>query len=223
MTLEQLIAQFRIDAQDRAEPYFWPDVVVTDWLNEAQAEAAIRARLIHESANTDVCQIAVVAGMSVYPLHAALYELTYQAFIGEDGKRYPLRQVSIEWLDDNVPRWRNGEGPGIPRWLVQTDNSLRVAPTPKLAGSIVLEGYRLPLAELSASTDVPEINAAHHRHLVDWALHRAFSIPDSESFDAQRAGQAEAAFSVYFGLAPDADLRRSTRADNPQVCEACWP
>ena len=215
MTLEQLIAQFRVDAQDHAEPYFWPDAMVTGWLNEAQAEAAIRARLIHESASADVCQIAVVAGTATYALHASLFEITYQAFLDADGRRHRLQVVSIEWLDANVPRWREGEGPGVPVWLVQTDNSLRVAPTPKVAGTIVLEGYRLPLVDLVADTDVPEINAAHHRHLVDWALHRAFGIPDSESFDAQRAGQAEAAFSAYFGLAPDADLRRSTRADNP--------
>jgi len=100
---------------------------------------------------------------------------------------------------------------------------MNLAPEPDVVGTLYLEGYRLPLASLSASTDVPEVNAVHHRHLVDWALHRAFSVPDSESFDAQRAGQAEAAFSAYFGPAPDADLRRSTRVDVPQTCEAFWP
>lgn len=223
MTLAQLIARFRIDAQDRAEPYFWSDAQVTDWLNEAQREAAIRARLIHESADTDVCQIAVTSGTSVYALSAYLFEITYQAFLDADSQRHPLQLVSIEWLDDHVPRWREGEGPGIPQWLVQTDTSLRVAPTPKVAGTIVLEGYRLPLTDLSASTDVPEIHGAHHRHLVDWALYRAFSIPDAEAFDAQRAGQAQAAFADYFGLAPDADLRRGTQADVPQTTEAFWP
>jgi hypothetical protein len=222
MTLEQLIAQFRVDAQDRAEPYFWPDAMVAGWLNEAQAEAAIRARLIHESAARDVCEIAVSSGTSVYELSACLFEITYQAFLPKDGaKRVALKSVSVEWLDCHFPRWR--EETGVPRWLMQTDNSIRLAPEPDVAGTLYLEGYRLPIASISASTDVPEINAAHHRHLVDWALHRAFSVPDSESFDAQRAGQAETAFSAYFGLAPDADLRRSTRADNPQVCEACWP
>lgn len=223
MTLAQLIAQFRIDAQDRAEPYFWADSEVTAWLDEAQREATIRARLIHESANADVCRIAAVAGTSVYALHASLFEITYQAFLDADSKRHPLQMVSVEWLDDHVPRWREDEGPGVPQWLVQTDNGLRVAPMPKVAGAIVLEGYRLPLADLAADADVPEINAAHHRHLVDWALFRAFSIPDAEAFDAQRAGQAQAAFADYFGLPPDADLRRSTRADVPQTCEAFWP
>jgi hypothetical protein len=223
MTLAALVKLFRTLAKDTVAPYFWADADVTAWLNEAQAEAAVRGRLIHESANADVCQIAVVAGTSVYALHAALFEITYQAFIDESGRRVPIQVVSIEWLDDHAPRWREDEGPGVPQWLIQTDRSLRVAPAPKVAGTIVLEGYRLPLGDLVADTDVPEINAAHHRHLVDWALYRAFSIPDSESFDAQRAGQAEAAFSAYFGLAPDADLRRSAQADAPQTTEAFWP
>ena len=58
---------------------------------------------------------------------------------------------------------------------------------------------------------------ASHQHLVYWALHRAFSQPDSDGFDPQRAATAEATFTGYFGARPDADLRRATRHDVPQV------
>ncbi|MNV63001.1 hypothetical protein D3C71_1555760 [compost metagenome] len=76
-----------------------------------------------------------------------------------------------------------------------------------------LEGYRLPLAALEQDSDEPEIHKGHHRHLVDWALHRAFSVPDADTFDPKRAGDAEAAFAAYFGLPPDSDMRRTTRHD----------
>ena len=59
----------------------------------------------------------------------------------------------------------------------------------------------------------PEIHQAHHEHLIQWALHRAFSVPDSELFDPDRARLAEEEFTAYFGPLPDSDMRRKTRED----------
>ncbi|MDI3512626.1 MAG: hypothetical protein PWQ61_3393 [Betaproteobacteria bacterium] len=87
-------------------------------------------------------------------------------------------------------------------------------PGPKADGLLKLEGYRLPLAPMVlSSAENPEINAAHHRHLVQWALHRGYSVPDSEIFDATRSSLALAEFERYFGLPVDSDLRRAERID----------
>ena len=94
---------------------------------------------------------------------------------------------------------------------------------PSTAGTLYLEGYRLPLKPLVNDTDKPEINQAHHRNLVHWALHRAFSKPDSETIDPQRAATAEAAFTRYFGIAPDSDMRRQTREDVLHVNKVFFP
>ena len=48
MTLEDLIHRFRVLSLDNVTPPFWADEDVIDWLNEAQNEACIRARLIRE-------------------------------------------------------------------------------------------------------------------------------------------------------------------------------
>ena len=40
MTLGELIAAFRVQANDKVEPYFWSDEEVTSYLNHAQKEAA---------------------------------------------------------------------------------------------------------------------------------------------------------------------------------------
>ena len=98
--------------------------------------------------------------------------------------------------------------------------------TPDRAGILRLEGYRTPLADMTLTdkdTVQPEIHPEHHRHLVQWALHRGFSIPDMESFDPSRAALAEDAFTAYFGQRPDSDLRRITREDVPHHVEAFWP
>jgi hypothetical protein len=72
-------------------------------------------------------------------------------------------------------------------------------------------------------SDTPEIHAASHRSLILWALRCAFSVPDSEAFDQQRADRAEAAFTAYFGERPRSNLRRNTRTDVPQTVKAFMP
>ncbi|QLI49491.1 structural protein [Pseudomonas phage vB_PaeM_USP_25] len=225
MTLADLIAAYRTDANDKAVPYFASDEEVTGWLNEAENEAAIRGRLIHESDTPAVCEIAVVAGTASYPLHASLYELSHVAFRPDGGAtRKPVLLVSSEYLDACMRDWRDREG--CPQYAIQSDSGIRLVPRPDAAGTLILEGYRLPMEPMllaEQETATPEINGAHHRHLVQWALHCGFSIPDTESFDPNRAGIAEAAFTQYFGHRPDSDLRRITREDVPQTVKAFWP
>jgi len=222
MTLEDLIQRVRIEADDLFEPYFWSDEVITDWLNEAQEEAAIRGRLIHESDNAAVCTLKVKAGKASYPLHASLYEIDHLAF-NRDGlyRVQPLKLVSGEALDSIMPDWRNEEGD--PEYAIQGDKGLRLVPRPTDAGVVNLEGYRLPLSPMVTGSDEPGINAAHHRHLVHWALSKAFRVPDAEVFDPQRAQNAEALFTRYFGQQTDSDLRRMTREDVQHHVEPYWP
>ena len=61
--------------------------------------------------------------------------------------------------------------------------------------------------------DEPRIPLAHHIHLVQWALHVGYSLPDAETFNPGKSQAAEAEFARYFGARPDADLRADTRND----------
>ena len=220
MNLEQLIASFRVDADDLAEPFLFSDDWIAGWLTEAQSEAAIRGRLILEDADPDVCQIAVTAGTASYELHHSVYEIADLRFMPTGAsKSTPLALVTREWLDDKRPGWRdNGKDLSF---AIQSDHRLRIVGAPNTDGVLHLEAYRVPLNALENDVDTPELSEAHHRHLVYWALHRAFSRPDSETIDPQRADRALEAFTRYFGLAPDSDLRRSTRHDLQQT-NALW-
>jgi hypothetical protein len=216
MTLAQLRTLYRSLARDAVVPYLASDTDLNTFLNEAHDEAAIRARLIHDDSTTAVCDITVAAVATVYPstysLHASLYELTsVRLFTPSDGDPVYLDLVSREWLNRNRPDWR--ESTEQPLYAIQHDNTLRIVPTPSADGLLKLEGYRLPLAAMLADWDSPEINGAHHRHLVQWALHRVYGVPDSEMYDADRSARALAEFERHFGPPVDSDLRRSTRHD----------
>lgn len=213
-TLKQLVERFRVDAKDDVEPYIFSPEFVKEALNEAEHEAAIRARLLHECDNERVCVIDLVPGKSAYRLHESLYELTHIMRIEDGQQPVPLEIKSVEWLNKEHPDWRTDHKYVLP-YVVQTDTGLRLATPPAAAGQLRLEGYRLPLRAMCADTDTPEIHTAHHDKLVHWALHRAFLQPDADGFDPQRAATSLAKFTEYFGLRPDADLRRETREDEP--------
>ncbi|MDX9742095.1 MAG: hypothetical protein RBT81_13110 [Gammaproteobacteria bacterium] len=218
MTLADLVARYRVAANDLVAPHFCTDEEVTTFLNEAQNEAAIRGRMLRTTAEAEpaVCEIDVTAGASLYSLHPALYELSYQAWRASgETVRTPLALVTREWLDRNVLYWRDMPQ-DAPRYIAKDGHSLQLVPAPAKAGEILLEGYRTPLERMTDDTDEPAIPALHHIHLVQWALYRAFSKPDADLFDPSRAAMAEAEFTRYFGARPDSDLRSDTRCDEIQ-------
>ena len=219
MTLEELIAQYRQEANDKALPYFFDDQSIIGLLNNAVNEACVRARLIHESVDPDIVDMAVAANQTVCQLHDSVYEIDYIAFTetGSD-KVVPLYLISREDLDALDADWRSKEGQ--PVYAIQSDRSIRLSPKPLVAGTLSIECFRLPKTPMVVGPDAPEIHAEHHRQLVQWVLHKVFSVPDAEFFDKDRAAIALRAFSDYFGLRPDADLRRKTREDVPHHVEA---
>jgi hypothetical protein len=220
MTSDELIAQFRSDADDRAEPYLASNADVLTWLDEGQEEACIRAKLIYESSNAKVCSIAVIAGTSVYPIHAAALDIMKATFTAIDSTS-PIELVLTDRIElDRIKNgWRRVEE--APKYLVQDDTKVQFGCIPNVSGTLAIECYRLPLAKIE-DADKPEIGRAHHRHLVQWALHRAFSRPDAELFDKERSDRAYAAFERMFGKHPDANLRRSYSANTPMHNKANW-
>lgn len=222
MTLDQLICQFRVDADDLEKPVAFKDEWVAGWFTEAVAEAAVRGRLIMEAANPSICQIPVQLGKAVYSLHPSLYEVVHLRFKATDAMRSEdVRLKTREELDRICPHWRDRDD--RIEFAIQDDTQIQLVGIPKTDGVLFIEGYRLPLKPLVNGSDKPEINGIHHYHLVNWVLHRAFSKPDGETFDPNRAARAEAAFTAYFGDRPDSDLRRSTRHDEVQSNKVYWP
>lgn len=237
LTLSDMIRRFRVLADDKVDPVFWSAAEVVDWLNDAEAQACVRGRLLLEDADAEVCEIAVTAGRHTYPLHPTVYELVRTDFRSAGGGRSArFRIVSREWLDANYPNWREASDwhhiDGDQRFLVQNDTSVRIVPTPAEDGVLIIEAYRLPKTTMALPDpaapgttvrDTPEIHAAHHEFLILWALHKAFSVPDAETFDPVRSERAGAGFSAYFGAMPDSDMRRITREDVAHHNEAILP
>ncbi len=214
MTLEELIRRFRTLAVDNVQPYLFADEDVTDWLNDGQRQACIRGRLLREDDNQAVCEIALTPGQRTYPLHKSVYEIINARIVPGNGDRArTVFLASREWMDGNMPDWRDEQGQA--EFAIQDDTSIRVVGAVTAGDKLAIECYRTPLKMLANDTDKPEIHEAHHEYLIQWALHKAFSVVDADTFDPQRSDRSEAAFTNYFGRMPDSDLRRMTREDVP--------
>jgi len=68
----------------------------------------------------------------------------------------------------------------------------------------------------------PEINGMHHRHLIKWVLHRAYERPDAETFDPDKSARSLKQFEDYFGVRPDASMRKKSNASQPHR-NVCYP
>lgn len=212
MQLRDLIRKFRALATDTHQPYLWEDPDVIDWLNEGQDEACKRGRLLREEVLPGMCQIALEPGKHTYPLHEKAYEIIHlQIRPGSGSAPRPITLKSREWLDSECPRWREDPNPAC--IAIQDERSLRLVGMVELGDRLELEVYRLPLKPMACPTDAPEIHEGNHSMLIEWALHKAYSIPDSDTIDLQRSAAAEAKFTAHFGLPVDSDMRRATRID----------
>ena len=232
MTLEELIAAFREDSDDqardvtgRSDDVLWSDTAVASWLTEAQEEAAIRKRLL-----PDATTVRVVPGQSGYPFtlffeitRAELFRVTDLTTVPVTTERRGcvLEVVSLDRMNEIDPDWRTERD--APRHLIQEDSRILLPALISRDYVLHLEGLRLPLKAFSADGEnaKPEIAPVHHRFLVHWALYRAYSKQDADTLDASRASRELGLFEQYFGLRPDADLRKDSRADEPHV-NRCW-
>lgn len=215
MNKTELVAQFRVDADDRVVPYLASTRDVLAWLNEAEDEAAIRARLLKEVSNAALCEIAVTAAANVYALHEAVVWVTRAFFIptgSTAANGILLSIVDAEEMDRQRSDWRTTTEP--PAFVVVNDTWLQLGCLPDTGGLLKLEVYRVPLNKIQDRTsESPEINRAHHRHLVQWALHKCYSRPDSELYNPGRGAAALENFERIFGLRVDAGLRRDAEAN----------
>jgi len=105
--------------------------------------------------------------------------------------------------------------------VAETVYYIREVATDTYKVSTVPGGSALTLTTNGTATAIyldaePEIEEAHHRHLVNWAMHRAYSSPDADTMDKGASMERFALFEMHFGAHPGADMRHRTNALVPR-------
>lgn len=208
MNLGELIGEYRRQSCDKRRPYFCDDDELTKLFNDAEEEAAIRARLIPETE-----EIEIDVGETRYAIPSGIFEIRSAELLDESGKRYPITPKTRDELDFIKPGWRHATE--RPEHFILDDTALVLGCIPDAKYTLSVDGYRKPCTEMKTEKDSPEIHEAHHSGLLHWVLHKAFGKVDGDLFDPNRADAEEKEFTRRFGKRPPADLRKRQNANRP--------
>lgn len=205
--LEVAFRQRMADHTDKKNNLLWTQPEVYEFANQAEREACERAFLIEDSTTSAVCQIDGEADTATYNLHTKILEVRSVRWNGRliDG-------ISRDLLDQCYPRgW--DDKIGNPRAFIDpAQRFLTLFPIPTIDAAIKLIAFRLPLNDMTAPGNTPEIHERHHFGLLDWMEHLAYLKQDTETLDPMASAKAEARFTARFGPRVDADTRRTQRA-----------
>ena len=197
MTLAELETLFRQEADDAATPYLWSQVEVYDYANDAQNEACRRARLLVDSTTTAICNYAVAADASVVTLDARIIFIRRARMAS---RTVPLARMFLADMEEQLPNWEASASGTVDRYIPDYQNGKIKLYRPSLAAdTLKLTVVRMPLVDMTATSDAPEIHASYHRNLRFWMLYRAFSKHDSETYDTKKARDYLALFVSEFG------------------------
>lgn len=195
MALRDLIDEFRYEAADDSSPYFWPDDYLAKIASQAEQESCRRGALILDS-SSPFCSISFGSGDSLLKLDSRILEIR-RARLSVAGRRiYP---ITVAQLDRNNEQWESETGEPLAYVTDCQTGHIRLYPTPTTADEIQLTVRRLPLADLVADNDEPEIRPESHLGLVQWMLYRAYMRQDADTFNPTKAAAALAEFVREFG------------------------
>lgn len=139
-----------------------------------------------------------------------LDDTSFSIALVEGEKQYPLDEKIIDvvcaTLDDEPVTG-----------FELSETTLTLAEAPRAAGTLILHAYRLPLQDMAAEDDEPEIRGVHQSRLVEWVLRCAYLQADEETFKPDVAALHEATFASYFGHRHTANVLRKHRRKSPRV------
>jgi hypothetical protein len=191
MDVSDLLKEFRVTHSDLAEPYLWEDSELKAYADDAQEWLCRRVNGIADTQTTEVVELSLTNGTSTYPLHQSVLKVRGARLVSENKflLLIPSEAAQAMHLTDT---------PGLPRRLIlgEHEGAVRFHPSPAADDTVMLSVFRLPL-KLVADGEELEVNRRHHRALLLWMAHRAYSKPDTDVFDANRAETYRSQFLTY--------------------------
>jgi hypothetical protein len=211
MTLQDIIEDLvRPRLDDVNSPYLISDAEMILYANEAQMEAARRARLFVDSTTQAITQISATANSWRHAIDSRIIFVKRARFSSQS---FNLKKRSVEWMDRHIPGWEDHDAATPIYYIADYDSGyLCTYPKLKTADTLKLTVVREPLNPLEAMADEPELKARHQYGMVDWILHRCYAKRDADIYDPQKSLEHLALFEAEFG-------KRSTAQDENYIHE----
>lgn len=236
MDLQELIEQFRIEADDSVLPYLWSDDELLRYIVASQdtlvkktggiADVTVAAADVG-SPVTRLQDLAVTTGqpysaLSPYILRVRSGRLLVAredvAFVSEgDMDKVQVRDYGFSRgmsFDDT------DSGPVTLAVLGVRDGYVRLFRVPASDDTCRLHVYRLPYPRIEDQQDSLEVLEHHHIHLVKGMKSMAYLKEDAETYDKDLAAENKAAFAEY---CEDARKELEKRRFKPRVVTYAGP
>lgn len=227
--LRENILHDRSDRTDGDEDLLWSDATLVRYINEACQRFA-RQGLVIVDQHTEATSITLQTGVTTYTLHPSLLAVRSARLSSDRGD---LRRVGHSSLDayrtpqvsyidpatvDHLPPGKplayttdEGIGPDDNDSIGAMTLRIYPEPTAEYNGQVIrLRVIRLPLEPLTPDNleATPEIPAAHHLEMLDWAAYLALRIADVDAGDTPRALQYRASFEQHVREARQIMMRK---------------
>ena len=209
MTPTQLKDLFRSDVRDEASPPLWTDTEIFVYMDDAQKMFCREGGGIADSTTT-ICTLQVTAGDTYLDYDPRILKLRDLRRVS-DGRNVNI--LSFEDLghpgraqDDYGQSTSFGTGgvkfntnpTAVTGVVVGMDaNKLRLVAPAVADDTLQAIVYRMPLEDITASSTAFEIDAHHHRHLLNWMKHLAHEKQDAETYDRGRSMEFRDKFLAY--------------------------
>lgn len=203
MLVQEVLDEFRSKVFDLAPEYTWDEPTALRYLDQAQKEGAERSLILSEYANPDLTEITLVPSTNRYALHNKVLRIRPASPYTEDanGSRVPLKLLTEQQVLRIDQNWTNASTSGAICALV-TDiekGYLYTYPMPEVAALVKFGVYRLPMADITKTTDTLELPDEVHYDLIWWMLHLAYQKRDPDKADSELVDEYEKKFIRAFG------------------------
>lgn len=197
MNSTELLDLFRSEMADTEEPYLWSDSDVYGYIDDAQKMFCRLTDGLDDATTPEVVDLAVGEGDDWLATHKSI--LKFRSAYREDTGR-PVEIVNYEDLPARGWRLDSTQGPVKALITGMEKHKVRVYPVSNEEVTVKLLVFRLPLESITDEGEQSfEIDEQHHRHLLLWVKHLAYSKQDAETFDKTKAAEFEGKFVVYCG------------------------
>lgn len=200
MTLQEIRQKNRQMLDDSTKvdsKRYWPNAELNEYINTVIEEFAEQTLCLTDSLTDSVCLITLVANQRHYTISDAILHIqtAQPSWQTQPLDKQSVVTINTGWLTDI----------GLPHSYLLDYNtnrlSLTSAPATVSGETIRLTVNRLPLADIAADDDTPEIPRQYHRQLTDGVLALAYSKQDSEVYNPSKAKSHRAAWDDILALA----------------------
>jgi hypothetical protein len=201
-----LLDLFRSEMADMATPPLWTDVEVFGYMNDAQKMHCRRTEGISDATTVAVSRIEVLPNTDWVTLHAAILKIR-SALRTDTGR--PIEIVNQEDMLKRGWYFDGRTGPISALVIGAQAHKARVYPKSNETVSVDLNVFRLPLVNITDAGDQEfEVDEEHHRHLLLWCKHLAYSKQDAETIDKIKSAEFKAAAEAYWAQVKEEERRK---------------